>query len=100
MGMVTTIVVAMLGSNALFGLITYLISRYFDRKDTIRQTLAAVAYTALSDKIEERLDADYATPEQRKELDILYEAYKANGWNGDMDTRIQKVYNLPTKKIS
>lgn len=100
MGMVTTIVVAMLGSNALFGLITYLISRYFDRKDTIRQTLAAVAYTALSDKIEERLDADYATPEQRRELDILFEAYKANGWNGDMDTRIQKVYNLPTKKIS
>lgn len=100
MGMVSTIVVAILGSNALFGLISYLISRYFDRKDTIRQTLAAVAYTALSDKIEERLDADYATPEQRKELDILYEAYKANGWNGDMDTRIQKVYNLPTKKIS
>lgn len=98
--MVTTIVVAMLGSNALFGLITYLISRYFDRKDTIRQTLAAVAYTALSDKIEERLDSDYATPEQRRELDILYDAYKANGWNGDMDTRIQKVYNLPTKKLS
>lgn len=99
MGMVTTIVVAMLGSNALFGLITYLISRYFDRKDTIRQTLAAVAYTALSDKIEERLDSDYATPEQRRELDILYDAYKANGWNGDMDERITKVYALPTKKL-
>lgn len=97
--MVTTIVVAMLGSNALFGLITYLISRYFDRKDTIRKTLAAVAYTALSDKIEERLDADYATPEQRRELDILFEAYKANGWNGDMDERIKKVYALPTKDI-
>lgn len=99
MGMVATIVVAMLGSNALFGLITYLISRYFDRKDTIRQTLAAVAYTALSDKIEERLDSDYATPEQRRELDILYDAYKANGWNGDMDERIKKVYALPTKKL-
>ena len=99
MGMVTTIVVAMLGSNALFGLITYLISRYFDRKDTIRQTLAAVAYTALSDKIEERLDSDYATPEQRRELDILDAAYKANGWNGDMDERIKKVYALPTKQL-
>lgn len=97
--MVATIVVAMLGSNALFGLISYLISRYFDRKDTIRQTLAAVAYTALSDKIEERLDSDYATPEQRRELDILYDAYKANGWNGDMAERIKKVYALPTKKL-
>ena len=97
--MVSTIVVAILGSNALFGVIQYLVSRYFDRKDVIRQTLAAVAYTALSDKIEERLDEDYASPAQRKELDILYEAYKANGWNGDMDERIKKVYALPTKKL-
>ena len=99
MGMVSTIVVAIFASNGLFGLVTYLINRYFDRKDTIRQTLAAVAYSELSDKIEERLDADYATPEQRKELDILYEAYKANGWNGDMETRMAKVYALPTKKL-
>ena len=99
MGMVSTIVVAILGSNALFGLIQYALSRYLDRKDVIRQTLAAVAYTALSDKIEERLDADYATPEQRRELDILFEAYKANGWNGDMDERIKKVYALPTKQL-
>ena len=98
--MVTTIVAAIFGSNALFGLITYLISRYFDKRDTIQQTLAAVAYTALSDKIEERLDADFATPAQRRELDILYEAYKANGWNGDMDERMKKVYSLPTKKIN
>lgn len=97
--MMTTIVCAILGSNALFGCIQFLITRYFDKRDTIQQTLAAVAYSELSDKIEERLDADYATPEQRKELDILYEAYKANGWNGDMDARMQKVYNLPTKNL-
>ena len=96
--MVTTIIAAIFGSNALFGLITYLIGRYFDKNDKVQKTLAAVAYTALSDKIEERLDADFATPEQRRELDILYEAYKANGWNGDMDARMEKVYALPTKK--
>lgn len=97
--MVATIAVAIFASNGLFGLITYLIGRHFDKKDTIQQTLAAVAYSELSDKIEQRLDADYATPEQRRELDILYEAYKANGWNGDMDERMKKVYALPTKKI-
>lgn len=99
MGMVSTIIVAIFASNGLFGLVTYLISRHFDRKDTIRQTLAAVAYSELSGKIEKRLDEDYASPEQRKELEILYEAYKANGWNGDMDERIKKVYALPTKKL-
>ena len=97
--MVGTIVASIFGSNALFGLITYLISRYFDKKDKIQQTLAAVAYSELSDKIETRLDAGYASPEQRKELDILYEAYKANGWNGDMEERMKKVYALPTKKL-
>ena len=97
--MVSTIVVAIFASNGLFGLITYLISRHFDRKDAIQKTLAAVAYSELSDKIEQRLDADYATPAQRKELEILFEAYKLNGWNGDMDARMERVYALPTKKL-
>lgn len=104
--MVATIIVAVVSSNALFGLITFLISRHDrrrddreDRDDKILKTLAAVSYTALSDNIEKRLDAGYATPEQRRELDILFEAYKANGWNGDMDERIKKVYALPTKKL-
>lgn len=97
--MMTTIVCAILGSNALFGLIQFAITRYFDKRDVIQQTLAAVAYSELSDKIEQRLDDDFATPAQRKEIDILYEAYKANGWNGDMDARMEKVYSLPTKKI-
>ena len=87
------------GSDAALALAQYLITRHFDRKDVVRQTLAAVSYAALSDKIEKRLDDDYASPEQRQELKILYEAYKANGWNGDMDERIKKVYSLPTKRI-
>ena len=54
----------------------------------------------LSDRLEMRLDAGYATPEQRKEMEILINAYKRNGWNGDMDARIQRFYNLPTKKLN
>lgn len=94
-----TIIVAIFTSNALFGLIQWGITRYFARKDTIKQTLAAVSYAQLSDRIERRLDENYASPEQRKELDILYEAYKANGWNGDMEERMKKVYALPTKDL-
>lgn len=97
--MASVIVASIFGSNALFGLITFLITRHFDRKDVVLQTLAAVAYSELSGKVEERLDEDYATPAQRKEIEILYEAYKANGWNGDMDERMKKVYALPTKDL-
>lgn len=92
---VMAIIIAIFGSNGLFTLIQFLISR----KSVAKQTLAAVSYSILSDKLELRLDAGFATPEQRKETEILIEAYKKNGWNGDMDARIKRFYNLPTKKI-
>jgi len=92
---VTTIIAAVFGSNGLFALIQW----WLNRKSVLKQTLSAMAYSILSDKLEIRLDAGYATPEQRKEMEILIEAYKANGWNGDMDARIQRFYNLPTKKL-
>ena len=92
---VTEIILAALGSNGLFTLVTWIINR----NSATKQTLEAVSYSMLSDKLERRLDAGFATPEQRKEMEILIEAYKRNGWNGDMDARIQRFYNLPTKKI-
>ncbi len=95
MDTLTAIVIAALGSNGLFTLITWIINR----NSATRQTLEAVSYSMLSDRLEARLDAGYATPEQRKEMEILINAYKKNGWNGDMDARIKRFYDLPTKKI-
>lgn len=92
---VTAIIIAALGSNGLFTFITWIINR----NSATKQTLEAVSYSMLSDRLEARLDAGYATPEQRKEMEILIEAYKKNGWNGDMDARIQRFYALPTKKL-
>lgn len=92
---ITAIIIAALGSNGLFTLITYIINR----NSATRQTLEAVSYSMLSDRLETRLNLGYATPEQRKEMEILIEAYKKNGWNGDMDARIKRFYDLPTKKL-
>ena len=92
----TAIIIAALGSNGLFTFIQWLINR----NSALKQTLEAVSYSELSDKLEARLDQGYATPEQRKEMDILIEAYKRNGWNGDMDARIQRFYNMPTKDLA
>ncbi len=92
---ITAIIIAVLGSNGLFTLIQYLLNR----NSIVKKTMEAVSYCMLSDKLEIRLDAGFATPEQRKEMEILIEAYKKNGWNGDMDARIQRFYNLPTKKL-
>lgn len=96
MNTLTAIVIAVLGSNGLFTLIQFLINR----NSTVKMTMQAVSYYMLSDKIEMRLDAGYATPEQRKDLEVLIEAYKKNGWNGDMDARIKRFYELPTKDLN
>ena len=93
---ITAITIAALGSNGLFTFITWLLSR----NSATKQTLEAVSYSMLSDRLEARLDSGFATPEQRKEMEILINAYKRNGWNGDMDARIQRFYNLPTKKLA
>lgn len=95
MDTMTAIVISVLGSNGLFTFIQYLLNR----NSTAKMTLEAVSYTMLSEKLEIRLDAGYATPEQRKEIGILIKAYKKNGWNGDMDARIKRFYDLPTKKL-
>lgn len=95
MDTMTAIVISVLGSNGLFTFIQYLLNR----NSTAKMTLEAVSYSMLSEKLEIRLDAGYATPEQRKEMDILIKAYKKNGWNGDMDARIKRFYELPTKKL-
>ena len=92
----TAIIIAVLGSNGLFTLIQYLLNR----NSVARTTMEAVSYYILSDKLETRLDEGYATPEQRKDVEILIEAYKKNGWNGDMDARIKRFYELPTKDLN
>jgi len=93
---ITPIIISVLGSNGLFTLIQYLLNR----NNTVKMTMEAVSYSMLSDKLEIRLNAGYATPEQRKEMENLIEVYKKNGWNGDMDARIQRFYNLPTKQLN
>lgn len=87
-------------SNAIVGLVQFGITRHFNNKDMTQKTLAAVTYSTLADKLERALDRGYATPEQRRDIQILYDCYKEHGWNGDMDSRMSKVHNLPTKDLT
>jgi hypothetical protein len=100
---VVLVVSAILGSNALTVFVQYLLThRGKSRGDQklIRDTLAAVTYSLLSREVECMLTRGYATPEERRSIKIMYDAYKANGWNGDMEARMTKVYALPTANLS
>lgn len=95
------LITAILGSNAF----TYFVQYKLNQKnknsevhDLLRKTLAAVTYGTISNEIERLLTKGFATPDERHTLTVLWDAYKANGWNGDMDARMDKVYRLRTDK--
>lgn len=104
--METELIGIIFGASGLWTLIQTLVIRHLNRRERLRgndavikKTMEANAYYNLSEYIEKLLDKDFATPEERKLLGILNGAYKANGWNGDMDARIEKVHRLPTKNL-
>lgn len=103
--------VSALGVN---GVLLFFIRRYFQRRDAARkkdaeatkavlsglgtavETIRLLAYCRMSEEIERLLTQGYATPAERKVLEEMFANYKAHGWNGDMDARLEKVYRLRT----
>lgn len=96
------------------GILLFFLKRYVSRKDAAQQaeekkteellhrletgieTIRLLAYCRMSEEIERLLTQGYATPAERKVLDEMFANYKAHGWNGDMDARLEKVYHLRT----
>ena len=99
------VILAVIGSSWLGGIVTFLVTRHFTKKDKDeegrkleRETLAAITYTLMSNEIEGLISKRWATSEERRALEILFTVYKKNGWNGDMDARMEIVHNLPFRK--
>ena len=106
------LVVALLGTSSITWLIQFIVTRHYHKKDSdraqieqmreeiklIKETLAAEMYTLVSNEIERFIAKGYATSSERRALEILYDAYHANGWNGDMEARMEIVHNLPFRK--
>ena len=96
------------------GILLFFIQRYFSKRDkreeqrekeratlyrrieTSLETLRLLAYHRMSQEIERLLTQGYASPQERRVLDEMYNNYKEHGWNGDMDARLEKVYHLRT----
>ena len=92
----------LLGSNVIVTIINIRAKRKDSCVENNKRTTMALKmtiYIVMSMKIEMLLNQGYATPEQRNEMNELHKLYKLWGWNGDMDSRIAKIYQLPTKPI-
>lgn len=109
-------VIALLAVFGADGLVLFFVQRYFHRRDrrekaeaverkalyrridTSLETLRLLSYHRMSEETERLLTKGYATPAERRVLGEMYANYKAHGWNGDMDTRLKKVYALRTDR--
>lgn len=110
------VAVSILSALGVNGILLFFIKRYFDRKDAREKqtherreamldrldismdTLLLLSYARMSEEIERLLDQGYATPTERRFLGEMFRNYKAHGWNGDMDARLEKVYHLRTDR--
>lgn len=73
--------------------------QYDETIDLVKQGFAAYSYTILAQRLYHyNVKKGYADDQDRKEIEILYKAYKAFGWNGDMDARHERFCNLPYSK--
>lgn len=108
------VAISFLSTLGASGILMFFIKRYFDRRDNKEkeavqeneelmkeiknslETIRLLAYARMSEEIERLLTQGYATPAERRILDEMYHNYKAHGWNGDMDARLEKVYELRT----
>lgn len=94
----TAIIIAVIGSGAFTTIIQAVLHKMSDGKRT-KTTLAAVSYWVLSNELERLLSKGWASPAERRTVQILFNAYKANKWNGDMDARMERLVHMPTADL-
>lgn len=108
------IVMSILSALGASGVVLFFVKRYFGRRDAAEmeererqrefyrklenslETLRLLSYARMSQETERLLGKGYATPSERRILDEMFANYKAHGWNGDMDARLERVYALRT----
>lgn len=72
-----------------------LLEKIIESKSKTRKTIKALCYNTLSDKLNNIIMKNYATETDRRDVHVLWSAYHNEGWNGDMDDRMNRVMNLP-----
>lgn len=108
------IVISLLSAFGASGVVLFFVKRYFGRRDAAEmedrtrqrdfydklenslETLRLLSYARMSQETERLLTKGYATPAERRILNEMFKNYKAHGWNGDMDARLEMVYALRT----
>ena len=95
--MITAIVVAILGSNALVEFIRWLVERHDEKKETPeRIMLRALGEEKLGKLLRKWLHSDERLADDWRIIKNLYEGYRALGGNGEIEKLYEEASQLKT----
>lgn len=95
--MITAIVVAILGSNALVELIRWLVERHDKKKESPeRIMLRALGEEKLGKMLRRWLHSDERLADDWRIIDSLYEGYRGLGGNGEIKKLYEEASQLKT----
>ena len=94
---ITAIVIAILGSNALWEFVRWIIDRRDSKKQSPeRLMLKALGEEKLGKKLRHWLHSDVRTADDWRIIEALYEGYKALGGNGEIKKLYEEAKQIPT----
>lgn len=94
---IIAIVIAILGSNALWEFVRWLIDRRDSKKQSPeRLMLKALGEEKLGKKLRNWLHSDVRTADDWRIIEALYEGYKALGGNGEIKKLYEEAKQIPT----
>lgn len=96
-GIVTAVIVAILGSNALVEFIKWVVERRDGKKITPeRMMLRALGEEKLGKLLRKWLHSDERLADDWRIIEALYMGYKALGGNGEIKKLYEEAKNIPT----
>ena len=94
---IIAIVIAILGSNALWEFVRWIIDRRDSKKQSPeRLMLKALGEEKLGKKLRHWLHSDVRTADDWRIIEALYEGYKALGGNGEIKKLYEEAKQIPT----
>lgn len=94
---IIAIVIAILGSNALWEFVRWIIDRRDNKKQSPeRLMLKALGEEKLGKKLRHWLHSDVRTADDWRIIEALYEGYKALGGNGEIKKLYEEAKQIPT----
>lgn len=94
------IVIAIVGSNALFTFIQFLITRHDRKKDPEAKLLLGIAHDRIIYLCEKAMERGWTTSGEMDNISQIYMPYAEMGGNGTGKTMFERYKNLPIKEAT